>query len=296
MRKAPIAALLLVSSLAFAEPAEDALSRWITIGGMKIHYLETGDGTGSGPTLLMVHGWCGCSEDFRPLMLALPSDVHAIAVDLPGCGLSDKPDIVYDLPLFLNTLAGFCDARGLSRVVLIGHSMGGQISLHFTARWPQRVEKLVLIDPYGLEGEQAPWRALANMGGLVDLGFLLNNRLFIEWGVRANVVYKGTQAVVQAIVDSTARGILGWAGARSTARITRGVIGTGVVNDLLPGIRQHALVVWGDHDRMLAPHWAEDFVSQMADARGSMVADTGHMPMAEKPAEVAALLEDFLKG
>ena len=227
-------------------------------------------------------------------MLSLPPDVHSIAVDLPGSGLSAKPDVAYDLPFFLHSLAGFCDSLGLDRFVLVGHSMGGQISLHFTSQWPRKVEKLVLIDPYGLEGEEGAWRALACLGPLVDLGFLLNNRLFIEWAVRANCVYKGTPDTVHAIVESTARGILGWEGARSTARITRAVIGRGFVNDLLPGIRQQVLVVWGDHDRMLPPRWAEYFVSRLPDARGCLVADTGHMPMTEKPVEVADLVEEFL--
>ncbi len=275
---------------------EDPLSRWVTVDGMRIHYLESGEEAAEAPVLLMVHGWCGSSEDFRPLILALSPGARSIAVDLPGCGLSAKPDIAYDLPLFIHFLAGFCDTLGLDRFVLVGHSMGGQISVHFVSQFPARVEKLVLIDPYGLEGEEKPWRALASLGPLVDLGFMLNNRLFIEWGIRANVVYRGAAATVRAIVESTARGILGFEGSRSAARITRGMIGTGVVNDLLPGIRQEALVVWGEYDRLLAPRWADDFVSRLGDARASVVADTGHMPMTEKPAVVAGILADFIKG
>jgi pimeloyl-ACP methyl ester carboxylesterase len=294
MVRAPVAALLLVASFAFTEPAEDSLSRWVTIGGMKIHYLEAGNATGDGPVLLMIHGWCGSSEDYRPLMLSLPADVRSIAVDLPGCGLSAKPDITYDLPFFLRFLEDLINTLGLDRFVLVGHSMGGQISIHFTAQWPEKVEKLVLIDPYGLEGEEGPWRVLASLGPLVELGFYLNNRLFIEWAIRANVVYKGTPAMVHAIVESTARGILGREGARSTARITRAMIGKGAVNDLLPGIRQESLVIWGDHDRMLAPRWAEQFVSRLPDARSHVIVDTGHMPMVEKPVEVADLLVSFL--
>jgi pimeloyl-ACP methyl ester carboxylesterase len=295
MRSALIPALLLVSSFALAAPAEDPLSRWVTVDGMSIHYLEAGEASADGPLLLMVHGWCGSAEDFRPLMLSLPSGMRVLAVDLPGSGLSAKPDIAYDLPLFLRALAGFCDSLGLDRFILVGHSMGGQISVHFASLWPQKVEKLVLIAPYGMQGEEGAWRALVCLGPLVDLGFHLNTRLFIEWAIRANCVYRGAPETVRAIVDSTARGILNWEGARAAARTTRGVIGKSVVNDLLPGIRQQTLVIWGDHDRFLPPRWAGQFVALLSDARGCMVADTGHMPMTEKPAEVADLVAEFLK-
>ena len=117
----------------------------------RIHCKETG-AAAPGPLLLMLHGWAGAAADWEPLLAALPDRIHAIAVDLPGCGLSEKPDAAYDMPWFLDMLHGLCAAFQAKQVVLAGHSMGGQIAVHFASRYPDMVEKLILIDPYGLKG------------------------------------------------------------------------------------------------------------------------------------------------
>ena len=293
MKPSCAAFLLLLGISSPAAGAPDLLERWVVVDGMRIRYLEAGGQPGD-PAILMVHGWAGSAEDFRPLFSLLPSTARALAVDLPGCGQSDKPDAAYDLPYFVSFLKAFCDTLGLHRIVLLGHSMGGQFAVHFTARWPDRVERLILVAPYGLKGEEGIWLGLAGWGGFVDLGFRLNNRLFIEWAMRANVLYKAPPAVVNAAVESTARSILGPESARAIARITRNVIGHDYVEALLPGITQETLIIWGDHDRVLAPTWAETFLLAIPYARLVMVKDSGHMPMIEHPGETAGLIADFI--
>jgi pimeloyl-ACP methyl ester carboxylesterase len=172
--------------------------------------------------------------------------------------------------------------------------MGGQFAVHFAARWPDLVERLVLVAPYGLKGEEGIWLGLAGWGGFVDLGFRLNNKLFIEWAIRANVLYKADDVVVHTAVESTARSILGPEGSRAIARITRNVIGHDYVESLLPGIIQETLIIWGDHDKVLAPTWATTFLTQIPHAQLVMVKDSGHMPMIEHPEETADLIAGFI--
>jgi pimeloyl-ACP methyl ester carboxylesterase len=289
---AAIVLLLGLSSPAAAAP--DLLERWVIVDGMRIRYLEAGDTQSERPAILMIHGWAGSAEDFRPLFDLLPPTVRAIAVDLPGCGQSDKPDAVYDLPYFVTFLKAFCDTLGLERIMLVGHSMGGQFAVHFTTRWPGIVQRLVLIAPYGLKGEEGIWLGLAGWGGFVDLGFRLNNKLFIEWALRANVLYQAAPAIVHAAVESTARSILGPESSRAIARITRNVIGHDSVEGLLPAVEQETLIIWGDHDKVLAPSWATTFLTQIPRARLVMVKDSGHMPMIEHPEETAGLIAGFL--
>ncbi len=284
--------LLGLSSPAAAVP--DLLERWDIVDGTRIRSLESAGTQPEATAVLMVHGWAGSADDFRPLFAQLPSTVRAIAVDLPGCGQSEKPDAVYDLPYFVTFLKAFCDTRGLQRFVLLGHSMGGQFAVHFTSQWPEMVQRLVLIAPYGLKGEEGIWLPLAGWGSFVDLGFRLNNKLFIEWTIRANVLYRAPPAIVHAAVESTARSILGPEGARAIARITRNVIGHDYVEGLLPSIGQQTLIIWGDHDKVLAPSWASTFVTQIPRARLVMVKDCGHMPMIEHPEETAALIAGFV--
>jgi len=262
---------------------------------MRIHFLESGDAREGSPVLLMIHGWAGSAADWERLLPVLPPNLHAIAVDLPGCGLSEKPDAAYDMPCFTDALRSFCEALGISRMILAGHSMGGQIAVHFTTRFPDMVEKLILIDPYGLKGEEGARTFLARLGPVVSLAFRLNSRFFIERAIRANVLHDPSEELVRSAVAATAESILGRSGARAIARITRRVIGREQVDALLLGISQDTLVIWGEQDRVLSPRWAEVYVSLLRRAILRTVPGAGHMPMLESPDAVAGLITDFLE-
>jgi pimeloyl-ACP methyl ester carboxylesterase len=295
MRFALPALLLLIGIPVLSVADADPLERWLLVNGVRIHFREAVPAPGTtGPTLLMVHGWTGAADDFRHLFDLLPKGWRAIAVDLPGCGMSEKPDAVYDLPYFVDFLRAFVDALGLEKLVLVGHSMGGQFAVHFATRWPGSVEKLVLIAPDGLKGEEGVWLALARWESVVDFAFRLNNRLFIEWAVRANLFFRPTTVMVREAVDS-ASSILGPEGSRAIARITRRVIGHDPVDELLPQVRQETLVLWGDHDKVLEPKWAARFLDLLPRARLVWIAASSHMPMREKPVEVAAALVEFIR-
>ena len=270
------------------------MSRFVNVKGVRIHYLESG-GTGEGSAvLLMVHGWGGSAVDWERLLPILPPDLRAIAVDLPGCGLSDKPDAAYDMSYFMDALRSFCEALGIPRVILAGHSMGGQIAVHFTTRFPDMVEKLILIDPYGLKGEEGARLLLARLGPVVNIAFLLNSRFFIERAMRANVLHDPPAELVQFAVEATAVSILGRPSARAMSRITKRIIGREYVGALLAGISQETLLVWGDEDRLLASHWADVYASLLRRATLRRVPGAGHMPMLEDPDAVAGLIAEFV--
>ena len=126
--------------------------------GTKIRVVERGEP--ACPPVLLVHGW-GCSAFvFRDTMPALAdAGFRAIAVDLKGHGLSDKPVAAdeYTVDALLEHLLDILDALGLERPPLIGHSLGGTLIHHFAMRYPQRARCLGLISPVGLTGVTLMW-------------------------------------------------------------------------------------------------------------------------------------------
>jgi pimeloyl-ACP methyl ester carboxylesterase len=126
--------------------------------GLKVRVVERGDPTAS--PVLLVHGW-GCSAFvFRDIMPALAdAGFRAIAVDLKGHGLSDKPVAAdeYTVDALVEHLLDIVDALGLERPPLIGHSLGGTLIYHFAVKYPQRVRCLGLISPVGLTGVTLMW-------------------------------------------------------------------------------------------------------------------------------------------
>lgn len=126
--------------------------------GLTVRAVERGDPE-SRP-ILFVHGW-GCSVYvFRRNMPELAeAGFRAIAVDLKGHGLSDKPVAPgeYTIESLVEHLRDILDALHLERPALAGHSLGGSLIYHFAARHPDRVECLGLLSPVGLNGVPLMW-------------------------------------------------------------------------------------------------------------------------------------------
>ena len=154
--------------------------------GLKVRVVERGDSTT--PPVLLVHGW-GCSAFvFRDTMPALAdAGFRAIAVDLKGHGLSDKPVAAdeYTVDALVEHLLDILDALGLERPALAGHSLGGTLIYHFAMRYPQRVRCLGLISPVGLTGVTLMWlyRALTPRF-LTPLVQRINPRLIVKMAMK----------------------------------------------------------------------------------------------------------------
>lgn len=121
--------------------------------GIKIRVVERGDP--ASPPVVLVHGW-GCSAyTFHRNMPALvEAGFRAIAVDLKGHGLSDKPlaSEEYTIESLAEHLRDILDALELECPALAGHSLGGSLIYHFASRYPERARCLGLLSPVGLKG------------------------------------------------------------------------------------------------------------------------------------------------
>ncbi|MGB5194934.1 MAG: alpha/beta fold hydrolase, partial [Polyangiales bacterium] len=118
-------------------------SHYTQANSLRLHYLEAGQGT----PILLLHGFPTSSHLYRNILPELGKTHRAIALDLPGYGLSDKPlDAAYDYDFYADTLDAFLDALGIDDTHLCVHDLGGPIGLHWLFRHPQRVPKLILLN------------------------------------------------------------------------------------------------------------------------------------------------------
>jgi pimeloyl-ACP methyl ester carboxylesterase len=111
--------------------------------GVRIHY----DVAGSGPALLLTHGFAATSAMWSPNVDALAKDHTVVTWDLRGHGGSDYPDdpAAYSVPLSLGDMRALLDAAGAARAVIAGHSLGGYLSLEYHLAATDRVAGLVLV-------------------------------------------------------------------------------------------------------------------------------------------------------
>lgn len=123
----------------------------VIIDGLKIHYQEEG----SGPVVLLLHGW-GCdSSHFASVLNGLKCEYRVIAPDLPGFGQSDEPPADWGSKDYAHCMVAFMNALCIDSPVVIGHSNGGRIGILLAAKG--FVRKLILADSAGIK----PHRSLS---------------------------------------------------------------------------------------------------------------------------------------
>ncbi|WP_233752659.1 alpha/beta fold hydrolase [Flavilitoribacter nigricans] len=124
---------------------------------IEVAYVDEGKGD---RTLLFIHGLGSYLRAWDQNIAKLKKRYRCIALDLPGYGKSSKGAYAYDMSFFAHTVRQFIDALGLENVVLVGHSMGGQIALHTVLQDPEGIDRLVLLAPAGFEtftAEESAW-------------------------------------------------------------------------------------------------------------------------------------------
>jgi pimeloyl-ACP methyl ester carboxylesterase len=144
----------------FPAGVPDITTRFISLStGIRMRVAERVDGDGQRergrqlPAVVMLHGWGGSLYMFRHALDLLPTyGVRPIAADLRGYGLSDKPLArdSYSLNNYCADVDALLDSLSVTRVTLVGQSMGGGLALRYALRRPERISKLVLINPTGL--------------------------------------------------------------------------------------------------------------------------------------------------
>ena len=270
-----------------------AMTRRLEVDGRSVGVVDSG---GDGPPLLFLHGLGGIWQNW---LLNIPAfmDTHrCVAVDLPGFGLSEKPDDC-SIPGFAHTVDAVCDQLGIEEPVVIGNSMGGFVGAELAVSFPTRVAKLVLISAAGLSTEylaREPLLAAARAFAV----------LTARTGLRGSPVVKRTRLrriALQAIVRYPERLSI-----PLTTELVAGANAPGFLaafdalmgysfRDKLERIEAPVLIVWGRNDMLVPVEDAEMFEHLIGDnARAVIFEDTGHLAMLERPSRFNQLLSDFI--
>jgi 2-hydroxy-6-oxo-octa-2,4-dienoate hydrolase len=121
-----------------------ARGKFVAVDGKKVHYLEKG----SGSPVILIHGFLYHTVMWQKNIDALAERFKVYAVDLWGFGYSERlPRLDYSFPLYAGQIKGFMEAKGIPKATLVGQSMGGGISVYLAAKHPEKVDRLILIDP-----------------------------------------------------------------------------------------------------------------------------------------------------
>lgn len=154
-----VTALLLVSA-SFVAAQNGADDKYAKLGENKIHYKSYGKGKDA---LVLVHCWTCNMDLWRDHIPELSKRARVVALDLPGHGLSDKPETTYSMDFFADAIDAVMKDAGVEHAVLVGHSMGTPVVRQFYRKYPQKTLGLVIVDgalrPFGTKEQRDQFTA-----------------------------------------------------------------------------------------------------------------------------------------
>ena len=129
--------------------------RFATVGGVRLHYLEAGNGE----PVILLHGYAQNSHMWRPLMIELAKTRLVIAPDLRGFGRSSKPDGGYDKKTMAQDIHALAGSLGVKSATVVGHDIGLMVAYAYAAQYPSEVNRIVLMDAFlpGVGDWQTVW-------------------------------------------------------------------------------------------------------------------------------------------
>jgi 3-oxoadipate enol-lactonase len=252
---------------------------------------------GRGDPLVLVHGAGTSGAIWRRSMPLLAERRRVIAPDLPGYGGSPPAGPGFALEEVTDQLvAGLCDAAVPAPYDLVGHSMGGAVSILLAARHPALVRRLVLVAPAGLA---ALPRALAALLGTVAAPYAVARRTLASPLAGSPLVRRLALAGVARdgarVPAEHARAVL--ASSAGATRIGPGLASAAAADlrETLAGLEGPLGLVWGEHDPVIPRRRIDVIREARPDVTVSIVPDTAHAPMLERPDAFCAALEDVLR-
>lgn len=152
LKKLCIVLLALFATTAWAATGEIA-DKTVEVDGLRLHFLTAG----SGPTVILLHGYTQTSRMWRPLIPMLASKFTVIAPDLPGIGDSAIPRDGLDMKAAAIRIHDLIQSLGVRKAEIVGHDIGLMVAYAYAAQFPAEVEKLVLMDAFlpGVKGWEA---------------------------------------------------------------------------------------------------------------------------------------------
>lgn len=143
-----------------------ASARYYNVGGVKTRCIECGS---AGEPVILLTGMWGHAEFWMKSLLPLSRRFRVYAVDMLGHGLTDAPDVKYELPDFVNHIVGFLDAAGLAKAHFIGNSLGGWVSAFVALTRPERLNKLILVCNASLKPTDEPLQDFEGLSKIIRM-------------------------------------------------------------------------------------------------------------------------------
>ena len=267
-----------------------APSKFMALNELRIHYRDEG----TGDAIVLVHGTGASLHTWDAWAQELSQTHRVIRLDLPAYGLTGKdPKKRYSSKDYVDLIDAFLKELNVNQFHLAGNSLGGLVSWLYASYHPDKVQKLILIDPSGFPSKKSPMViSLAKTPGINMLIRYVTPKAFIKKNLKE--VYYNPDLISTQILDRYYE--LTLAPGNRTAFIDRAKIEREDYTDRLGLITNPTLILWGAEDAWIPLKNAYRFEEKIATSTVVVMKETGHLPMEEKPAKSLAITLDFLSN
>jgi pimeloyl-ACP methyl ester carboxylesterase len=264
------------------------------VEGVHLHWAELGESSAH-PPLVLIHGLTDSHLSWRKVAEEFARDRRVLMPDLPGCGLSSRPNASYELEWHARVIAHWLEQLGLTSLDVVGHSFGGGVAQMLLLECPERIRRMVLAASGGLGRRVGFWLKFATFPHFVEH----YGQPFMAFGTRRAMGHLQDTSPAQDIEAlSTMNAKRGTA--RAFSRTVRDVINfRGQTRHFLQ--RAHEVrvfppiaVLWGERDPIIPIAHGRRFVERVNGAVFQTFPDCGHYLHQERPAEFVSAVRTFL--
>jgi len=252
----------------------------VQLKDFRMHYVERGGGS---EPIIFVHGFISSYRWWRPTIERLPENIyHAYVIDLRGAGESEQIETNHTLGQYAEDLEEFVEAMGLERFILVGHSMGGGVSMQYALNHQERLKALILVDPlapFGTKFEE----------GIADW---INAQQGQPEGIRMLIMGAFATQPESEYMDLLVEHGVGWG--RAMYLGTMDDMGRFNVSERLGEIQVPTLVTWGDKDTVVPFAGVADIFTRIPGCGLEIWHGVGHSGPIEIPDRFVELLTRFI--
>lgn len=238
------------------------------VEGVKIHYSEEGNGE----PLLLVHGYMSSLNFFNPIFKELSQKYKVISIDMPGYGLSDKRcELNYTKEATADLIVKFMKQKNIKTFNILGHSMGGEVCLNVAYKYPDAVNKLILVNSTGYY-ETPKTCAPAFLQKIACSSFTLHALMMGRNLYNKQILYPQYLDTIYCLNSSLPK---------ETIYKINAFNDSGRLKNRIQDVKTPTLIIWGSKDKVVPPEDGMKFSKTLPSNKFITFTNTGHIPFFE---------------
>jgi len=247
--------------------------KFIQVGNLKIFTRIAGEGN----PFLILHGWGASIESWDKVQKKLSENFQVFVLDFPGFGKSDLPLDAWEVQDYVKFILDFSQRLGLEKFYLLGHSFGGRVAIKFAAQFPQRIQKLILVDSAGIKLKKGYIKKIvAGIASVLSIfkiipGFQIGRKFFYRFILRKTDYLKAIGIMKEVFKKVVAEDLTHY----------------------LEKIITPTLIVWGNRDK-ITPIKGAYLMREKIKISELEVLNCAHCPHLDAPTDLVKLILDFV--